>query len=197
MRQLPLGVIIAETASRKLLFTNPRAQELLGRARRSDSIAGPHAELIHRALEGDSTSRRRDRRAAAPTARSASSRSAPSRCATRTGEIVAAVATLFDLTEHRQREEALAFLAEASVALTETLDVHAHARASWSSSPCRASPTGARIDMLEHGEIRNVGRGERRPRNGAARPARARAPAGARAGVERRLGRDRAPAARS
>ena len=59
------------------------------------------------------------------------------------GEIVAAVATLFDLTEHRQREEALAFLAEASVVPHRDARSAAHAQRSWSSSQYRGSPTGA------------------------------------------------------
>ena len=122
MRQLPLGVIIAETASRKLLFTNQRAQELLGPGASERSIAGPHAELIHRALEGESTSDSEiDVIRADGTPGLVSLSAEPVRDAG--GEIVAAVATLFDLTEHRKREEALAFLAEASVVLTETLDL--------------------------------------------------------------------------
>ncbi len=72
------------------------------------------------------------------------------------GAIVAAVATLFDLTEYRRREETLSFLAEASEALTQSLDftttladlvrLAVPRLADWCS-----------IDLLEHGRIRNVG----------------------------------------
>jgi PAS domain S-box-containing protein len=155
MRQLPLGVIIAETASRKLLFTNPRAQELLGSGASEHSIAGPHAELIHRALEGESTSGAEiDVMRADGTPGIVSLSAEPVRDAN--GEIVAAVATLFDLTEHRKREEALAFLADASIALTETLDV-AHTVRELVELAVPRLADWCTIDMLDHGEIRNVG----------------------------------------
>lgn len=155
MRQLPLGVIIAETASRKLLFTNPRAQELLGSGASEHSIAGPHAELIHRALEGESTSGAEiDVIRADGTLGILSLSAEPVRDAG--GEIVAAVATLFDLTDHRKREEALAFLADASVALTETLDV-SHTLAELVELAVPRFADWCTIDMIDGGEIRNVG----------------------------------------
>ena len=155
MRQLPLGVIIAETASRKLLFANQRAQELLGPGASERSIAGPHAELIHRALEGESTSGSEIAVIRADESRGLISLSAePVRDAG--GEIVAAVATLFDLTEHRRREEALAFLAEASVVLTETLDLQRTLNELVQLAVPRLADW-CTIDMLDHGEIRNVG----------------------------------------
>ncbi|MDX6542086.1 MAG: hypothetical protein QOI71_3696 [Gaiellales bacterium] len=155
MRQLPLGVIIAETASRKLLFANQRAQELLGPGASEHSISGPHAELIHRALAGQSTAD-----AEIEVVRSddtpgiVSLAAEPVRDAS--GEIVAAVATLFDLTEYRKREEALAFLAEASIALTETLDVQ-HTLGELVELAVPRLADWCTIDMLDHGEIRNVG----------------------------------------
>jgi PAS domain S-box-containing protein len=155
MRQLPLGVIIAETASRKLLFTNQRAQELLGPGASERSIAGPHAEHIHRALAGESSADTEiDVIRSDGTPGIVSLAAEPVRDAS--GEIVAAVATLFDLTEHRKREQALSFLAEASVALTETLDV----QRTISELVELAVPRLAdwcTIDMLDNGEIRNVG----------------------------------------
>ena len=155
VRQLPLGVIIAETSSRKLLFTNQRAQELLGPGASERSIAGPHAELIHRALEGESTSGSEIDVIRADGSRGIVSLSAePVRDAG--GEIVAAVATLFDLTEHRQREEALAFLAEASVVLTETLDLQ-HTLTELVELAVPRLADWCTIDMLDRGEIRNVG----------------------------------------
>jgi PAS domain S-box-containing protein len=155
MRQLPLGVIIAETSSRKLLFTNQRAQELLGHGASERSIAGPHAELIHLALAGESTSDREIDVIRADGSRGLVSVSAePVRDAG--GEIVAAVATLFDLTEHRQREKALAFLAEASVVLTETLDLQ-HTLTELLELAVPRLADWCTIDMLDHGEIRNVG----------------------------------------
>ena len=72
------------------------------------------------------------------------------------GEIVAAVATLFDLTEHRQREEALAFLAQASVVLTETLDLQ-HTLSELVELAVPQLADWCTIDMLERGEIRTVG----------------------------------------
>ena len=72
------------------------------------------------------------------------------------GDIVAAVATLFDLTEHRQREDALAFLAEASVVLTESLDLQ-HTLAELVELAVPRLADWCTIDMLDHGEIRNVG----------------------------------------
>ncbi len=69
---------------------------------------------------------------------------------------MAAVATLFDLTEHRQREEALAFLAEASIVLTETLDVQ-HTLAELVELAVPRLADWCTIDILERGEIRNVG----------------------------------------
>ena len=155
MRQLPLGVIIAETSSRKLLFTNQRAQELLGTGASERSIAGPHAELIHRAL---AASRRPtveiDVIRADGTRGLVSLSAEPVRDAG--GEIVAAVATLFDLTEHRQREEALAFLAEASVVLTETLDLQ-HTLTELVELAVPRLADWCTIDMLDHGEIRTMG----------------------------------------
>jgi PAS domain S-box-containing protein len=155
MRQLPLGVIIAETTSRKLLFTNQRAQELLGPGASERSISGPHAELIYRALAGESTSGSEIDVIRADGSRGIVSLSAePVRDAG--GEIVAAVATLFDLTEHRQREKALAFLAEASVVLTETLDLQ-HTLTELVELTVPRLADWCTIDMLDHGEIRNVG----------------------------------------
>jgi PAS domain S-box-containing protein len=155
VRQLPLGVIIAETSSRKLLFTNQRAQELLGAGASERSIAGAHAELIHRALEGESTSGEEIAVVRADGSQGLVSLSAePVRDAG--GEIVAAVATLFDLTEHRRREQALAFLAEASVVLTETLDLQ-HTLTELVELTVPRLADWCTIDMLDHGEIRNVG----------------------------------------
>ena len=155
VRQLPLGVIIAESSSRKLLFTNQRAQELLGHGASERSIAGPHAELVHRALEGESTTDSEIDVVRADGSHGIVSLSAePVRDAG--GEIVAAVATLFDLTEHRQREEALAFLAEASVVLTETLDLQ-HTLTELVELAVPRLADWCTIDMLERGEIRNVG----------------------------------------
>ena len=79
------------------------------------------------------------------------------------GEIVAAVATLFDLTEHRQREEALAFLAEASIVLTETLDLQ-HTLTELVELAVPRLADWCTIDMLERGEIRNVGVAHVNPR---------------------------------
>ena len=72
------------------------------------------------------------------------------------GRIVAAVATLFDMTEQRRREETLSFLAEASAVLTQSLDftrtlddlvrLAVPRLADWCS-----------IDLLEHGQVHNVG----------------------------------------
>ncbi len=195
MRQLPLGVIIAETQSRKLLFTNQRAQELLGAGASERSIAGPHAELIHLALAGESTSDREIDVIRADGSRGLVSLSAePVRDAD--GEIVAAVATLFDLTEHRQREEALAFLAEASVVLAETLDLQQTLTDLVELAVPRLADW-CTIDMLDHGEIRNVGVAHADPDMARlARRLHARRPA-ARTGLERRLGgaRERALAA--
>jgi PAS domain S-box-containing protein len=155
VRQLPLGVIIAETSSRKLLFTNQRAQELLGHGASERSIAGPHAEFVHRALEGTSTSDSEIEVTRGDGSRGIVSLSAePVRDAG--GEIVAAVATLFDLTEHRRREEALSFLAEASVVLTETLDLQ-HTLTELVELAVPRLADWCTIDMLERGEIRNVG----------------------------------------
>ena len=72
------------------------------------------------------------------------------------GEIVAAVATLFDITEHRQREQALAFLAEASVVLTETLDLQ-HTLTELVELAVPRLADWCTIDMLDHGEIRTIG----------------------------------------
>ena len=155
MRQLPLGVIIAETSSRKLLFTNQRAQELLGTGASERSIAGPHAELIHLALGGESASGVEIDVIRADGTRGLVSVSAePVRGAD--GEIVAAVATLFDLTEHRQREEALAFLAEASAVLTQTLDLQ-HTLSELVELAVPRLADWCTIDMLDHGEIRTMG----------------------------------------
>ena len=155
VRQLPLGVIIAESSSRKLLFTNQRAQELLGHGASERSIAGPHAELVHRALEGESSADHEIEVVRADGSRGIVSLSAePVRDAG--GQIVAAVATLFDLTEHRQREEALAFLAEASIVLTETLDVQ-HTLEELVELAVPRLADWCTIDILERGEIRTVG----------------------------------------
>ncbi len=183
VRQLPLGVIIAETSSRKLLFANQRAQELLGHGASERSIAGPHAELIHRALAGESTSGSEIAVVRADGSHGIVSLSAePVRDAG--GEIVAAVATLFDLTEHRQREDALAFLAEASVVLTGSLDLQQTLTKLVELAVPRLADW-CTIDMLDHGEIRNVGVAHANPETArlarrlhARRPIRARASSG-------------------
>jgi PAS domain S-box-containing protein len=155
VRQLPLGVIIAESSSRKLLFANQRAQELLGHGASEHSIAGPHAELVHRALEGESTPAREVEVVRADGSRGIVSLSAePVRDAA--GRIVAAVATLFDLTEHRRREQALAFLAEASTVLAETLDVQ-RTLGDLARIAVPRLADWCTIDLLEGEEIRTVG----------------------------------------
>lgn len=155
VRQLPLGVIIAESSSRKLLFTNQRAQELLGHGASEHSIAGPHAELVHRALEGESTPASEAEVVRADGSLGIVSLSAePVRDAG--GRIVAAVATLFDLTEHRRREQALTFLAEASTVLAETLDVQRRL-ADLAQLAVPRLADWCTIDLLEGEEIRTVG----------------------------------------
>jgi PAS domain S-box-containing protein len=155
VRQLPLGVIIAETSVRKQLFANQRAQDLLGPGASERSISGPHAELIHRALAGESTSDSEIDVIRGDGSRGIVSLSAePVRAAG--GEIVAAVATLFDLTEHRQREQALEFLAEASVVLTETLDLQ-HTLTELVDLAVPRLADWCTIDVLDHGEIRTLG----------------------------------------
>jgi PAS domain S-box-containing protein len=183
VRQLPLGVIIAETSSRKLLFTNQRAQDLLGHGASDRSIAGPHAELVHMALAGESTTANEIEVVRADGSRGIVSLSAePVRDAG--GEIVAAVATLFDLTEHRQREEALAFLAQASVVLSQTLDLQ-HTLSELVELAVPQLADWCTIDMLERGEIRTVGVAHSNPETArlarrlhARRPVRAQASSG-------------------
>ena len=132
-----------------------RVAGVLGSGASERSIAGPHAELIHRALAGESTVDSEIAVIRADGSQGIVSLSAePVRDAG--GEIVAAVATLFDLTEHRQREEALAFLAEASVVLTETLDLQ-HTLTELVELAVPRLADWCTIDMLDHGEIRNVG----------------------------------------
>jgi GAF domain-containing protein len=143
VRQLPLGVLIA----------NARAEEILGFSRSIDGLA-PHVGFVRQALEGRSVSEGELLLRRADGSRGVISISAePVRDAA--GTIVAAVATLFDLTEHRQREETLAFLAEASEVLTRSLDstntltelvrLAVPRLADWCS-----------IDLLDHGRIANV-----------------------------------------
>ena len=112
------------------------------------------------------------------------------------GEIVAAVATLFDLTEHRRREDALAFLAEASVVLTESLDLQ-HTLTELVELAVPRLADWCTIDMLDHGEIRNVGVAHSDPRDGAPRTAPARPPARQDARLHRRLRRRSRRVARS
>jgi PAS domain S-box-containing protein len=153
VRQLPLGVLIAEAPSGRELLANARAEAILGTTRALDQDA-PHLAFVRQALAGRSVSegelqlRRKDG------SRSVISISAePVRDAE--GAIVAAVATLFDLTEHRQREETLAYLAEASEALSSTL-----ASTSTLQDLVRlAVPRLAdwcSIDLIEHGRARTV-----------------------------------------
>ena len=153
MRQLPLGVLIAEAPSGRQLLANARAEEILGTSRALDPEA-PHLAFVRQALAGRSVAggelqlRRADgsRRVVAISAEPVRDEA---------GSIVAAVATLFDLTEHRQREETLAFLAEASEALSSTLTstttledlvrLAVPRLADWCS-----------IDLVEHGRARTV-----------------------------------------
>ena len=153
VRQLPLGVVIAEAPSGREVLANARAEEILGRSR-STEVDAPHMEPVRRSLDGDSVSdaelvlRRADGSLGVVSISAEPVRDAD-------GRIVAAVATLFDLTDYRRREEALSFLAEASQALTRSLDFTATLAdlvrlavprlADWCS-----------IDLLERGRIRNV-----------------------------------------
>jgi serine phosphatase RsbU (regulator of sigma subunit)/PAS domain-containing protein len=153
VRQLPLGVLIAEAPSGREVLANARAEEILGRTR-STEVDAPHMATVRAALAGESVSdselvlRRADGSLGVVSISAEPVRDAD-------GSIVAAVATLFDLTDYRRREEALSFLAEASQALTRSLDFTATLAdlvrlavprlADWCS-----------IDLLEHGRIRNV-----------------------------------------
>jgi PAS domain S-box-containing protein len=153
VRQLPLGVLIAEAPSGREVLANARAEEILGVSRSSDASA-PHLAFVRHALEGRSVSEGELLLRRADGSRGVVSISAePVRDGA--GTIVAAVATLFDLTEHRQREETLAFLAEASVVLTRSLDftntltdlvrLAVPRLADWCS-----------IDLLDHGKVVSV-----------------------------------------
>jgi GAF domain-containing protein len=153
VRQLPLGVLIAEAPSGREVLANARAEEILGRAR-STEVDAPHMASVRVALAGTSVSdselvlRRGDGSLGVISISAEPVRDAE-------GRIVAAVATLFDLTDYRRREEALSFLAEASQALAQSLDftetladlvrLAVPRLADWCS-----------IDLLEHGLIRNV-----------------------------------------
>ncbi len=154
VRQLPLGVLIAEAPSGREVLANARAEEILGAARSTEAGA-PHVAIVAQALEGASVSDRELVLRRADGSRGVISISAePVRDAG--GRIVAAVATLFDMTEQRRREETLSFLAEASAVLTQSLDftktlddlirLAVPRLADWCS-----------IDLLEHGQVRNVG----------------------------------------
>ena len=154
VRQLPLGVVIAEAPSGREVLANARAEAILGRTR-STEVDAPHMASVRHALDGASVSdselvlRRADGSLGVISVSAEPVRDAE-------GRIVAAVATLFDLTEYRRREETLSFLAEASEALTQSLDftttladlvrLAVPRLADWCS-----------IDLLEHGRIRNVG----------------------------------------
>jgi GAF domain-containing protein len=154
VRQLPLGVLIAEAPSGREVLANARAEEILGTARSVEADA-PHLAFVRQALAGESVSNNELVLRRADGSRGVISISAePVRDAA--GQIVAAVATLFDMTEQRRREETLAFLAEASEALTQSLDftktladlvrLAVPRLADWCS-----------IDLLEHGQVHNVG----------------------------------------
>ena len=148
MRQLPLGVVIAEAPSGREVLANARAEVILGRTR-STEVDAPHMASVRHALDGASVSdselvlRRADGSLGVISVSAEPVRDAE-------GRIVAAVATLFDLTEYRRREETLSFLAEASEALTQSLDftttladlvrLAVPRLADWCS-----------IDLLEHG----------------------------------------------
>jgi GAF domain-containing protein len=154
VRQLPLGVLIAEAPSGREVLANARAEEILGGARSTDASA-PHLAFVRQALGGESVSNNELVLRRADGSRGVISISAePVRDAG--GQIVAAVATLFDMTEQRRREETLAFLADASEVLTQSLDftktladlvrIAVPRLADWCS-----------IDLLEHGQVHNVG----------------------------------------
>jgi GAF domain-containing protein len=153
VRQLPLGVVIAEAPSGREVLANARAEEILGRAR-STEIDAPHMAPVRRALDGDSVSdselvlRRADGSLGVVSISAEPVRDAE-------GRIVAAVATLFDLTDYRRREEALSFLAEASQALTQSLDFTA-TLADLARLAVPRLADWCSIDLLEHGRIRNV-----------------------------------------
>jgi serine phosphatase RsbU (regulator of sigma subunit) len=153
VRQLPLGVLIAEAATGREVLANARAEEILGVSRSGDAGA-PHLAFVRHALEGRSVTggelvlRRGDG------SRGVISISAePVRDAS--GTIVAAVATLFDLTEHRRREETLAFLAEASEALTQSLDL-TETLADLTRLAVPRLADWCSIDLADHGKVVNV-----------------------------------------
>jgi GAF domain-containing protein len=153
VRQLPLGVLIAEAPSGRELLANARAEAILGTARALDPDA-PHLAFVRQALAGRPVSEGELQLQRADGSRGVISISAePVRDSG--GVIVAAVATLFDLTEHRRREETLAYLAEASEVLSRTL-----ASTSTLEELVRlAVPRLAdwcSIDLIEHGRARTV-----------------------------------------
>jgi serine phosphatase RsbU (regulator of sigma subunit)/PAS domain-containing protein len=154
VRQLPLGVLIAEAPSGREVLANARAEAILGKARSTDAGA-PHMASVARALAGDSVSdselvlRRADGSLGVVSISAEPVRDAE-------GAIVAAVATLFDLTEYRRREETLSFLAEASEALTQSLDV-TKTLADLVRLAVPRLADWCSIDLVEHGRIRNVG----------------------------------------
>ena len=165
------------------MLANARAEEILGAARSTEAGA-PHMALVGQALAGESVTDRELVLRRADGSRGVISISAePVRDAGRT--IVAAVATLFDMTEQRRREETLSFLAEASAVLTQSLDftktlddlirLAVPRLADWCS-----------IDLLEHGQ---------HPQRRASRTSTARPPTCVRAALRdraaRRAGTDR------
>jgi serine phosphatase RsbU (regulator of sigma subunit)/PAS domain-containing protein len=154
LRQLPLGVLIAEAPSGREVLANARAEAILGKTRSTDTGA-PHMASVARALAGESVSETELALRRADGSLGVVSISAePVRDSE--GTIVAAVATLFDLTDYRHREETLSFLAEASEALTQSLDF----TKTLSDLVRLAVPRLAdwcSIDLVEHGRIRNFG----------------------------------------
>ncbi len=153
VRQLPLGVLIAEAPSGREVLANARAEEILGVGRSSDARA-PHLAFVRHALEGRSVSEGELVLRRADGSRGVISISAePVRDGS--GSIVAAVATLFDLTEHRRREETLAFLAEASEALTRSLDL-TETLADLTRLAVPRLADWCSIDLADHGKVVNV-----------------------------------------
>jgi serine phosphatase RsbU (regulator of sigma subunit) len=170
VEDLGFGVAVAEARSERILFANGYAKQVWQRLAQSDGVAGgyrgfardgrpysPEEWPLRRALRlGETVSHEEISVEFASGARGVLALSAgPIR--NDDDDLVGAVVTMYDLTDHRRAEETLAFMAEASAVLTESERDYEHMLRRLAQLAVPRLADWCAIDLWENGMIRNVG----------------------------------------
>lgn len=170
VEDLGFGVAVAEAGSERILFANRYAKQVWQRLAQSDGEAegyrgfardgrlySPEEWPLRRALRlGETVSHEEISVEFASGAKGVLALSAgPIR--NDDDELVGAVVTMYDLTDHRRAEETLAFMAEASAVLTESERDYERMLRRLAQLAVPRLADWCAIDLWENGMIRNVG----------------------------------------